>query len=186
MDSIHKDLSSLPKKPNILQLRENVGHSQEKIQEEIEFFSDGTLNIAHNAIDRHAKGEKKDKIALLFESATGEKESYTYGQLETLTNQFANVLKSQGIKKGDRVFVFLPTIPQRYIVFLGILKVGAIVGTMFSAFQEIALVDRLSDSQANMVVTTADLFSRIEKIWKDLPHLSQVMIVQAKCDATLF
>lgn len=152
--------------------------SWESAQSEIDFFEDGTLNAAYNAVDRHAKGSRKDKNALLFEGATGEKEAYTYGDLSSLSNKFANVISTNGIKRGDRVFVFLPTIPERYIAFLGILKTGAIVGTLFSAFQEAALFDRLMDSGAKMIITTEALFPRIEKIWKDLPNLDKIIIVE--------
>lgn len=179
MNIIKKDLSSLGKMPQLLEYPESyTSDLQKDLEKELGLFSDGTVNIAYTIIDRHAKGKNKDKTALLFENASGEKQTFTYAQLEVLSNQFANVLVSQGIKKGDRVFVFLPSIPQRYIAFLGILKVGAIVGTMFSAFQELALLDRLSDSSACMVITTSTLFPRIEKIWKDLPKLKKVIIVE--------
>jgi len=147
-------------------------------KEEIEFFTDGTLNIAYNCIDRHTKGKNKNKTALFFVSANGEKEKYSFNDLKIQTDKFANVLKSQGVKKGDRVFLFLPPVPERYVAFLGTLKIGAIAGTMFSAFQEMALLDRLSDSEAKVVITNAVLYPRIEKIWKDLPHLEKVIIVE--------
>lgn len=151
-------------------------------KEEIEFFSDGTLNIAYNCIDRHAASDKKDKNALLFTGSNGEKEKYTFSDLKKLTDKFANVLVSQNVEKGDRVFIFLPSIPERYVAFLGILKMGAVAGTMFSAFQEMALLDRLSDSGAKVVVTSSVLFSRIEKIWKDLPNLEKVIIVDRESE----
>lgn len=157
---------------------------QKAEKDEVEFFSDGTLNIAYNVIDRHALGKNKDKTALLFESAKGEKEKYTFSDLKTHSDKFANVLVSQKVKKGDRVFIFLPSIPERYVAFLGILKTGAIAGTMFSAFQEMALLDRLADSGAKIVITSAELFPRIEKIWKDLPDLEKVVIVD-RSDSSL-
>ncbi len=86
------------------------------------------------------------------------------------------------IKKGDRVFIFLPSVPERYVAFLGILKMGAIAGTMFSAFQEMALLDRLSDIGAKVLITNAVLYPRIEKIWKDLPDLEKVIIVDRGSD----
>lgn len=176
---IKKDPKSFTPAPNLLDYEKTYkAFTWEKAaKEEIEFFEDGTLNIAHNIIDRHALGKRKNKVALLFEGAKGEKEQYTFADLKKETDKFANVLVSQGIEKGDRAFVFLPPIPERYVVFVGILKVGAIAGTMFSAFQEIALLDRLSDSEAKVVITNAALFPRIEKIWKDLPHLEKVIIV---------
>ena len=177
---IHKDIKKFSVEPHLLDYDsgyENFSWEQAE-KEEIEFFEDGTLNIAYNCIDRHAQSDKKDKVALLFEGARGEKEQYTFSELKKLTDMFANVLVSQEVAKGDRVFLFLPPIPERYVAFLGTLKMGAVVGTMFSAFQEMALLDRLLDSEAKIVVTNAVLYPRIEKIWKDLPHLEKVIIVQ--------
>ena len=91
----------------------------------VEFFSDGKLNIAHNMIDRHATGKNKNKTALLFTGANEEKEEYTFGDLKTLSDKFANVLVENGVEKGDRVFIFLPSIPQRYVAFISTLKLGA-------------------------------------------------------------
>lgn len=177
---IKKDVKKFSSPPNLLDYNQTYkAFTWEKAEkEEIDFFEDGTLNIAYNCIDRHALGSKKDKTALLFEGAQGEKEQYTFAQLKELTDKFANVLSGQDVQKGDRVFLFLPPIPERYVAFLGILKTGAIAGTMFSAFQEMALLDRLSDSEAKIVITNAVLFPRIEKIWKDLPHLEKVIIVE--------
>lgn len=148
------------------------------VAELVDFFPDGTLNIAYNCVDRHAAGERRDKAALLFEGADGQKESYSFGRLKELTDTFANVLAEQNVSRGDRVFIFLPTIPERYVAFLGILKLGAIAGTMFAAFREMALLDRLADSEANVVITNADLYPRIKNIQKDLPNLKKIIIVE--------
>ncbi|MBW3568594.1 acetate--CoA ligase [Candidatus Parcubacteria bacterium] len=144
----------------------------------VDFFPDGTLNIAYNCIDRHAEGDKKDKKALIYNGDDGTKEDYTFADMKKLTSQFANVLTGQDVKKGDRVFIFLPSIPERYVAFLGILKMGGIAGTMFAAFQEMALLDRLQDSQASVIITNADLYPRIENIKKDLPKLQKVILVE--------
>lgn len=176
---IKKDPQSFSKAPNLVDYDKTYQEfSWDEAKKGLDYFEGGTINAAYNAIDRHALGKNKDKKAIIYESASGKTENYTFEQLSKLTNQFANVLKDQGIKKGDRVFVFLPPIPERYIVFLGILKVGAIVGTLFSAFQEMALLDRLSDSQAKIVVTNEVLFPRIKNIWKDLPDLEKVILVE--------
>jgi len=177
---IKKDLQKLSPKANLLDYEKMYKEfTWEKAEEEfVDFFEDGKLNISYNCIDRHARGQNKDKVALLFEGARGEKETYTFSELKTQTNKFANVLDAQGVKKGDRVFIFLPSIPERYIAFFGTLKTGAIVGTLFAAFQEIALRDRLADSEAKIVITNAVLYPRIEKIRKDLPHLEKVIIVE--------
>lgn len=176
MDIIHKTQpTTAPNLPDYEKIYQEF--SWEEAKKELSYFSDGTFNAAYNAIDRHSDSDKKDKIALIYESDTGEKETYTFLELKALTSKFANVLTSHGVKYGDRVFIFLPPIPQRYIAFLGILKTGAIAGTMFSAFQEVALLDRLSDSGAKIAITNSELFPRIEKIWKDLPNLEKVILI---------
>lgn len=149
--------------------------SLKEAEKEIEFFSDGKLNAAYNAVDKHAE---KNKTALIYNSPEFEVETYTYDDLKTQTNKFANVLNDLKVKKGDRVFIFLPTIPERSFAFLGILKLGAIAGTLFSAFQEMALLDRLSDSGASVLITNPNLYPRIEKIWAKLPELKKVIIVE--------
>lgn len=176
MDIIHKTQPTI--RSNLPDYEKTYKEfSWNEAKKELSYFPDGTFNAAYNAIDRHTEGDKKDKVALIYESDKGEKATYTFSQLKGLTNKFANVLTSKGVKLGDRIFIFLPPIPERYIAFLGILKTGAIAGTMFSAFQEVALLDRLSDSGAKMVVTNSELFPRIEKIWKDLPNLEKVILI---------
>ncbi len=144
----------------------------------VDYFDDGTLNIAYNCVDRHAAGPRADKPALLFEAADGTKESHSFADLKVATDKFANVLAAHQVGRGDRVFVFMPGVPERYVAFLGILKLGAVAGTMFAAFQEMALLDRLSDSEARVVVTNADLYPRIKSIQKDLPKLKKIIIVE--------
>jgi len=138
---------------------------------------DGTMNIAVNCIDRHADGDKADKIALICSDQGGSESSYSFSDLKGLTNKFANGLESIGVKKGERVFIFLPPLAERYVAFLGVLKHGAIAGTLFAAFQEMALKDRLLDSQAKVIVTSSELYPRIENIRADLPDLQTVIIV---------
>lgn len=182
-DIIRKDQEKFAKEPNIPNYEEAYQtFSWEKAVHNVTFFADGTFNAAYNAIDRHVENGKKDKVALHYKGANDEKESYTFGDLKTLSDKFANVLISQQINKGDRVFIFLPTVPERYVAFLGILKMGAIAGTMFAAFQEMALLDRLSDSGAKIVITNAALYPRIKNIWKDLPHLEKVILVERGAD----
>lgn len=176
MDIIKK--TQLKVTPNLTDYQSTYqSFSWTKAKQALSYFPDGTFNAAYNAIDRHVESNRKDKVALIYESDQGEKQNYTFGQLKEQTNKFANLLTSHGVKQGDRVFIFLPPTPERYIAFLGILKTGAIAGTMFSAFQEVALLDRLSDSGAKMVITNSELFPRIEKIWKDLPNLEKVILI---------
>jgi acetyl-CoA synthetase len=178
--AIAKDLAAAPVQPNLADYDKTYKEFSwdAAAKELVDYFDDGTLNIAYNCVDRHAKGARKDKAALLFEGAAGNKETYSFAQLKELTDKFANVLEANQVAKGERVFIFLPSIPERYVAFLGILKLGAVAGTMFAAFQEMALLDRLADSEAKVVITNADLYPRIKNIQKDLPHLKKIIIVE--------
>ena len=102
--------------------------------DELDWLPGGGLNKAHEAIDRHANGPKRDKIAMIWEGKNGEREDYTFGDMKRETDKFANVLKSLGIVTGDRVFTFMDRLPEQYIAVFGILKAGAIAGPLFSAF----------------------------------------------------
>lgn len=148
------------------------------VEKELASFSHHKLNAAYIAVDVNAQNFRKNKIALYYESEQGVKEQFTFAQISELSNQFANVLHKQDVKKGERVFLFLPRIPELFIAFLGILKVGAIAGTLFSAFQEDALFDRLENSSASFIVTNADLFPRVEKILHKLPHVKKILLVE--------
>jgi acetyl-CoA synthetase len=177
---ITKDITKLKVAPNLKDYEQVYKDFSwdAAAKELVDYFDDGTLNIAYNCVDRHAAGDSRDKAALLFEAADGKQETYSFGDLKKLTDQFANVLAGQNIAKGERVFIFLPSIPERYVAFLGILKLGAIAGTMFAAFQEMALVDRLADSEAKVVITSSELYPRIKNIQKDLPKLEKIIIVE--------
>ncbi len=148
------------------------------VEKELATFSNHKLNAAYIAVDANAQNFRKNKIALYYENDQGSKEQYTFTQISEMSNQFANVLHKHDIKKGERVFIFLPRIPELFVAFLGILKIGAIAGAMFSAFQEEALFDRLDNSGAKLLITNADLYPRIAKIWHKLPHLKKIIIVE--------
>lgn len=143
----------------------------------LDWFPGGKINAAYNAVTRHTKTERKNKAALIWEAADGHKEEYTFQEMDDLSNKFANVLRNNGINKGDRVFLFLPRVPQIYIAFLGILKAGAIAGTLFSAFGPEALKDRLSNSGARMIITNSELKKRVYEVKDELPALEKVMII---------
>jgi acetyl-CoA synthetase len=134
----------------------------------------GKINMAYEAIDRHANSSRKNKIALYY-SDDHREESYTFEQMKNKSNQFGNILRKLGIGKGDRVFIFMPRSPELYFALLGSIKVGAIVGPLFEAFMEAAVKDRLEDSQAAAIVTTPSQLSRVPL--KDLPSLKHVILV---------
>ncbi|RID86487.1 acetate--CoA ligase [Peribacillus asahii] len=139
------------------------------------WFETGKLNLAYEAIDRHANTSKKNKVALYYKDDE-RNEKYTFKEVQQQTNKAANVLKDVAdIKKGDRVFIFMPRSPELYFALIGAIKLGAIVGPLFEAFMEGAVRDRLLDSEAKAIVTTPELLSRVPV--KDLPHLQYIFLV---------
>ncbi|MFD1362618.1 acetate--CoA ligase [Lentibacillus salinarum] len=149
--------------------------SWDEVKKHFSWHQTGKVNMAYEAVDRHAEDPaKQDKAALLY-SAPDREEKMTFAELSGKSNQFANVLKKQGIAKGDRVFLFLPRSPEFYITFFGILKTGAIAGPLFEAFMEQAVRDRLQDSEASMLITTPELLERVPQ--DDLPDLEKIVLV---------
>ncbi|WP_028595760.1 acetate--CoA ligase [Paenibacillus assamensis] len=146
----------------------------EEIEKHFTWHATGKVNMAHEAIDRHLAEGRADKVALYYSDAVRE-ESYTYAELSRKSNQFANVLRKQGITKGERVFVFMPRTPELYFSLFGILKIGAVVGPLFEAFMETAVKDRLEDSGASAIVTTPELLHRIPR--EQLPELKHIVLV---------
>ena len=132
-------------------------------RKELDWFGD-KLNAAYNAVDRHTHTWRKNKIALYWEDEEGNQKKYTFEELSVLSNKLGNILKDFGVERGDRVFIFLPRIPELYFSFLGILKIGAIAGTLFSAFQEQALADRLGQARPKVVITNKELKSRLPRV----------------------
>jgi len=129
------------------------------------WFPGGKTNIAYNALDRHINTHRKNKVAIIHEKESGERERLTYYDLYRQANRFANVLKSLGIKKGDRVAIYLPNIPEIAVVMLGCAKIGAIHSVVYGGFSAHALRDRVNHAEARVVVTV-DGFHRNGKIIK--------------------
>jgi len=147
----------------------------EEVKKEFSWYDSGKVNIAYETIDRHAENpDKADQTALIY-TAPDREEKLTFSELKQKSNQFANVLKKHDIEKGDRVFLFMPRIPEFYMSFLGILKVGAIAGPLFEAFMEQAVRDRLEDSEAKMLITTPELLDRVPV--SELPNLEKIVLV---------
>jgi len=137
-----------------------------------------SLNIAHEAVDRHAAGPRRDQVAIRCLGKQGEVRDYTYGRLQELTNQFANVLELLGVVKGDRVYALLGRIPQLYVAALGTLKHRAVFCPLFSAFGPEPIRARLAIGQARVLVTTESLYLRKVAGWRaSLPELEHVILV---------
>jgi acetyl-CoA synthetase len=124
------------------------------------WFSGGILNITHNALDRHIKTHRKNKLAYIWEGEMGEIKTYSYYQLYKEVNKLAKVLKDFGLKKGDRVAVYLPVIPELPITLLATARIGGIHTVVFSGFSAEALADRINDSGAKILVTADGSYRR--------------------------
>jgi acetyl-CoA synthetase len=148
----------------------------QEIHQQFTWSKTEKVNIVYESIDRHVDEGRGEEIALYF--TNGERdEEYTYADLRQLSSQFANGLKSLGVSKGDRVFIFMPRSPELYIALLGTVRIGAIAGPLFEAFMEAAVKDRLQDSGACAVVTTPHLAKRIPTV--ELPQLKHTILVDA-------
>ena len=140
----------------------------------------GKVNMAYECIDKHVDQGRGDKVALHYQDEQ-RTESYTFTEMKDRSNQAANVLKDKAnVNKGDRVFIFMPRTPELYFAFMGILKLGAIVGPLFEAFMEKAVTDRLENSEAKVIITTNTLLPRIPV--DQLPHLETVVVVDDEVD----
>ncbi len=118
-----------------------------------QWFVGGKTNIAHNALDRHIKTARKNKLALIWEGEPGDKQTYSYYRLWREVNRFANVLKSMGVKKGDRVTIYMGRIPELLIAMVACAKIGAVHSVIYGGFSEQALADRIEDAQSRVLVT---------------------------------
>jgi acetyl-CoA synthetase len=117
------------------------------------WFTGGKLNISHNCVDRHAKGARRDKVALLWEGEPGEVRRITYGELHGEVQKFANVLKWLGVKKGDRVAIYMGMCPELAIAMLACARIGAVHSVVFGGFAAQAIVDRVNDSGCVALLT---------------------------------
>ena len=177
-DIVKKDPAKLRLKPNLQgfeQLRKTFKWSD--ADKMIDWFPGGKVNAAYNAVDRHANGKRKNKVALIYDDGEGNSQKFTFQQLYELTNKFANIMKKLGIKRQDRVFFFLQRSPELYAGFLGAIKYGAIASPMFPAFGPDAIRDRLLDSGAVCLVTDSELKKRFYEVKSQLPELKHTIIV---------
>ena len=118
-----------------------------------EWFSDGTLNVSYNCLDRHVISGRGDKVAFFWEGEPGDSRTITYGQLLDEVQKFANVLKSLGVEKGDRVNIYLPMIPEAAVAMLACARIGAAHSVVFGGFSAQALSDRINDAEAKLLIT---------------------------------
>ncbi len=120
----------------------------------VKWFINGKLNVSYNCIDRHLNSYKRNKAAIIWEGDDGTYKSYTYQQLYYEVNRFANVLKKHGVRKGDRITIYLPMIPELPISMLACARIGAIHCVVFGGFSSTSLRDRIQDSEAKLLITS--------------------------------
>ncbi len=117
------------------------------------WFQGGKLNAAYNCLDKHLKSNTKNKAAIIWEGENGESITLTYNQIYYKVNQLANALKKIGIKKGDRITIYLPMIPELPISMLACARIGAIHSVIFSGFSSQSIADRANDSKSRLIIT---------------------------------
>ena len=156
------------------------------------WFADGQLNVAANCLDRHVRTAARNKAAIIFEGEPGDQRTLTYWQLYTEVNKFANVLLSLGVRKGDRVAIYLPMIPEAAIAMLACARIGAIHSVVFGGFSPESLRDRINDSQCRVLITADGGFRRGQIIplkrnadvaMQETPCIEHCVVVQRRAGA---
>jgi acetyl-CoA synthetase len=138
----------------------------------------GPINIGALAVDRHLAGPERDRVAFRFVSRTDRRRDVTYAELARLSNRFANVLRTLGVERNDRLFVLAGRIPELYVAMLGALKNGTVVTPLFSAFGPEPIRTRMALGAAKVLVTTDALYRRkVAGIVGELPALEHVLVV---------
>ncbi|MCH7782839.1 acetate--CoA ligase [candidate division KSB1 bacterium] len=150
------------------------------------WFIGGKLNASYNCVDRHIKNGLRNKAALIWEGEPGDKRTMTYWDLYREVNKFANGLKSLGIKKGDRVAIYLPMIPELAVAMLACSRIGAVHSVVFAGFSPEALKDRINDMEANLLITADGGYRRggviplkndADIALSDTPSIKHVIVV---------
>jgi acetyl-CoA synthetase len=152
-----------------------------------QWFIGGKLNASANCLDRHVRTWRRNKAAIIWEGEPGDRRTLTYWDLYREVSAFANVLKSLGIKRGDRVAIYLPLIPELPIAMLACSRIGAVHSVVFGGFSAEALRDRINDSEAALLITADGGFRRgqivplkqmADEALRDTPSIKHVIVVQ--------
>jgi len=152
-----------------------------------QWFAGGKLNASVNCIDRHVRSGRRNKAALIWEGEPGDRRTLTYWDLYRQVSAFGNVLKSLGVKRGDRVALYLPLIPELAIAMLACARIGAVHSVVFGGFSAESLRDRINDAQAVLLVTSDGGYRRghivplkqmADEALQDTPSIKNVVVVQ--------
>jgi acetyl-CoA synthetase len=181
---IEKSTDDFLIRPNLMDYYQTYeSFKWEDVATHFEGLPSGGLNIAHEAIDRHANGPLADKIALLWLGQDGRRETYTFEQMKKETAKFANILTSLNIFKGDRVFTLSTRLPELYIAAMGILKNRSVMCPLFSQFGPEPILQRLVRGDAKALLTTQTLFDKkVRPLLDQLPQLQTVLLIDAEED----
>jgi acetyl-CoA synthetase len=153
------------------------------------WFVGGKLNASVNCLDRHVRGWRRNKAAILWEGEPGDRRTITYWELYREVCQFANVLKSLGIGKGDRIAIYLPLIPELAIAMLACARIGAVHSVVFGGFSAESLRDRINDQQARLLITADGGYRRgnvvqlkrvADEALQATPSIENVIVVQRR------
>jgi acetyl-CoA synthetase len=153
------------------------------------WFVGGKLNVAANCLDRHIDTARRNKAALIWEGEPGDRRTLTYWDLYCEVRKFANVLKTLGVKKGDRVGIYLPMIPEAAVAMLACARIGAIHSVVFGGFSPESLRDRMNDAKAKVVITADGGYRRgqviplkrnTDKALEDVPSVEHVVVVRRR------
>jgi acetyl-CoA synthetase len=159
-----------------------------------EWFVGGKLNASVNCVDRHAHSARRNRAAIIWEGEPGDRRTLTYWDLYRQVGAFANVLKSLGVKKGDRVALYLPLIPELAIAMLACARIGAIHSVVFGGFSAESLRDRINDAQAVLLVTADGGYRRgqivplkqmADEALNDTPSIKNVVVVQRQAGSPI-
>ncbi len=151
------------------------------------WFVGGRLNASVNCLDRHIRTARRNKAALVWEGEPGDRRTLTYYDLYRETSAFANVLKTLGIRKGDRVAIYLPLVPELAIAMLACARIGAVHSVVFGGFSAESLRDRINDAQARLLITADGGYRRgqvvplkqtADEALADTPSIENVIVVQ--------
>ena len=147
-------------------------------EKQLDWMAGGGLNIAHEAVDRHAKGVRANRVALRWLGKKGEVRDYTYADLALTTNRFANALRDLGVGSGDRLFVLAGRLPELYISAIGTLKNRCVFSPLFSAFGPEPIISRINLGSGRVLVTTEALYKKKVAPHRDkMPTLEHVILI---------
>src|SRR5436190_22606428 len=156
------------------------------------WFVGGKLNVTYNCVDRHARSDRRNKAAIIWEGEPGDSRVLTFGMLEREVNRFANALRGLGVVKGDRVAIYMGMVPELAIAMLACAKIGAPHSIVFGGFSAEALRERINDANAKVVITAdggwrrggiVPLKAAVDEALRGTPSVEKVVVVRRIGDA---